>query len=805
MIETVGVREWPRRLAAASGVFILALGLTALAGWFFHVPVLLQLQPGWPPVTRNAAACFVLSGVALLIVSLRKPSWLVLACVGSVGAVSLLTIFEHVVGVNVGIDELLGSAYLTAEPSRPGRMYPPAAACFVIASIALLLVPTLQKRSALLLGLTSSIIVAVGIASTMTFALGSSDAFGWSNMTRAPPLTAIGLLVLGVGMLALAWHIETPPNDTPRWLSISVAIAVATSIVGLWQALIADGHAPFAPLPAVVLGGGALMAPILGLTVFIAQRAHAQATALRRSEARKAAILETALDCIVTIDHEGCITDFNPTAERTFGHRRDAVVGKGLADVIIPPALREDHRRGFARYLATGEPRVLGTHFEITALRADGSAFPVELAITRIPLDGPPCFTGYLRDITARKQAEAELRRSEELLAEAQRVSATGSFSWRVATDEIRWSEEAYRIFEVDPAVPATLELIRTRVDPEHLPLLEDVIERARREGGTVDYESQLRMPGGSIKWIHVVAHGRQHQDGDLEFIGAVQDITQRRLSEEALSKARSELAHVARVTTLGALAASIAHEVNQPLSGIITNASTGLRMLAADPPNIDGARETTRRTLRDGHRATDVIARLRMLFAKKGDPTESVDLNDAAREVIALSMSELQRRRVIVRMDLLDDLPPVAGDRVQLQQVILNLLLNASDAMSSVADRPRQLVITTEEDGGDHVRLSMQDAGVSFDPRNAEQLFEAFYTTKSDGMGIGLSVSRSIIERHHGRLWATPNDGPGATFAFSIPSIRSRAGALMAPEARSPGSVSTPAVMDAAHVMRSS
>jgi C4-dicarboxylate-specific signal transduction histidine kinase len=226
----------------------------------------------------------------------------------------------------------------------------------------------------------------------------------------------------------------------------------------------------------------------------------------------------------------------------------------------------------------------------------------------------------------------------------------------------------------------------------------------------------------------------------------------------------------MARVTTLGILTASIAHEVNQPLSGIITNASTCMRMLAADPPNVDGARETARRTIRDGHRASDVITRLRALFSKEGAATESVVLNEATKEVIALSLSELRRSSVILRTELADDLPPVRGDRVQLQQVILNLLLNASDAMSSVDDRPRQLVIRTERDEGDRVRLTVQDAGVGFEPHAVNSLFEAFYTTKSSGMGIGLSVSRSIIESHHGRIWAAPNDGPGATFSFSIP-----------------------------------
>jgi signal transduction histidine kinase len=193
--------------------------------------------------------------------------------------------------------------------------------------------------------------------------------------------------------------------------------------------------------------------------------------------------------------------------------------------------------------------------------------------------------------------------------------------------------------------------------------------------------------------------------------------------------------------------------------------------MLAADPPNIDGALETARRTIRDGHRASDVITRLRSLFGKEDATAESVDLNEATREVIALSSSELQRSRVMLRPELADDLPPVTGDRVQLQQVILNLLRNASDAMSGVEGRPRRLVIKTQLDDDDCVRLAVQDAGVGFGPEVVDRLFDAFYTTKSDGMGIGLSVSRSIIERHRGRLWAAPNDdGPGVTFSFSIP-----------------------------------
>jgi len=377
---------------------------------------------------------------------------------------------------------------------------------------------------------------------------------------------------------------------------------------------------------------------------------------------------------------------------------------------------------------------------------------------------------GFTADISRRKTIEEELRRSAAFLAQAQQLSRTGSFSWRVARDEIAWSEELYRIYEFDPGIKITLEVIRTRVHPEDLTLYEKMVEQARNGSEDFEWQYRLLMPDQSIKYMHAVAQATRDPSGQLEYIAAVQDVTARRVSDEALDKARSELAHVTRVMTLGALTASIAHEVNQPLSGIITNASTCVRMLDAEPPNVDGARETAKRTIRDGRRAADVITRLRALFTHKDGTTELVDLNEATREVIALSRSELERNRVITKMELADELPAVMGDRVQLQQVILNLLRNGSDAMSGVDDRPRELLFRTEVEEADRVRLSVQDVGVGFEPQTLERLFQTFYTTKDDGMGIGLSLSRSIIESHHGRLSATPNDGPGVTFSFSIP-----------------------------------
>jgi C4-dicarboxylate-specific signal transduction histidine kinase len=253
-------------------------------------------------------------------------------------------------------------------------------------------------------------------------------------------------------------------------------------------------------------------------------------------------------------------------------------------------------------------------------------------------------------------------------------------------------------------------------------------------------------------------------------FIGAIQDVTENKITEDALNRARADLAHVTRVTTLSTLTASITHEINQPLSGIMTNAGTCLRMLNASPPNVEGARETTRRAIRDGNRVSEVIARLRALFSRREFTLESLDLNEAIREVIALSLSELQRSRIVVEAALAVDLPAVMGDRVQLQQVLLNLLRNASDAMLGVHDRSRQLTIRTEREDGTRVRVTIHDTGVGFETGGMDNLFQAFHSTKAEGMGIGLSISRSIIESHHGHIWAEAHDGPGATFAFSIP-----------------------------------
>jgi PAS domain S-box-containing protein len=489
--------------------------------------------------------------------------------------------------------------------------------------------------------------------------------------------------------------------------------------------------------------------------------------ALRQSERQFRLLVETIPALVWRGTPEGELDYLNRRAVEYLGHTAESLAGGRWLELVHP-----DHRNATLQRWLHSATTETSYDDEYQLRRADGQYRWIQSV-------GEPFhdtegrianWYGLVIDIEDRKRAEVELRRAYDSFTDAQRLSHTGSFITDLLGDDHNWSEEAFRIFEFDPVTKVSVQRIRDIIHPDDLPSFESVIARGMK-GENVGFAFRIVTDRGTVKHVRGVAHVVERVAGRPLFVGALQDVTESKVAEEALNRARSELAHVARVATVSALTASIAHEVNQPLSGIITNAGTCLRMLAADPPDIEGARETARRTMRDGNRAADVIARLRALFTKKEFTIEPLDLNEATREVVALSLSELQRNRIVLQAEFADDLPMISGDRIQIQQVMLNLLRNASDAMVGIDDRPRHMLIRTERDGGDRVRLTVRDAGVGLAPQSMNKLFDAFHTTKADGMGIGLFVSRSIIERHQGRLWAEPNDdGPGATFSFWIP-----------------------------------
>jgi PAS domain S-box-containing protein len=377
---------------------------------------------------------------------------------------------------------------------------------------------------------------------------------------------------------------------------------------------------------------------------------------------------------------------------------------------------------------------------------------------------------GAFHDIEDRKRAERALQRSEAYLAEAQRLSVTGSFCWRLDGGDNYWSKETYSIMGFDDTVKPTFELTLQRAHPDDRKLVQEELNRALQGVHDFDYEHRLLMPDGTIKYVHVRAHHQVYEDNATELVGALIDVTAARQAQDALQTALAELAHASRVATLGEMSASIAHEVNQPLAAIVSNGEAVLRWLGREIPDLVEARAAAGQVVKSAHRASEVIKRIRG-FSRKTDPEmTALDINEIAEEAATLVRHEALRYKVSMEVELASDLCLVRGDRTQLQQVLVNLAVNGMQAMRAIDDRERVLLIRTEQKRPDQALVAVKDVGIGVAPDKVDQLFGAFYTTKPDGLGIGLSICRSIIEAHGGQIWASTNGGPGMTFQFTIP-----------------------------------
>jgi PAS domain S-box-containing protein len=489
-------------------------------------------------------------------------------------------------------------------------------------------------------------------------------------------------------------------------------------------------------------------------------------TTLQRSEDRLRLVIDTIPAHVWSARPDGCVDFINRRWLETTGLTRQDALGWNWGAVVHPDDLARYVEEWHAA-LAAGEPM----ESEVRLRRPDGNYrwWLTRNVPLRDDLGNILKWYGTAVDIEDRHRAEDALRRSEAYLAEAQRLSKTGSFSWTLSTGEIRWSEETYRIFQYDRTTTPTVERILQRVHPEDAVHVKQAIASASVNARDFEYEYRLLMPDNSVKCVHVVAHSVSAESGQSELLGAVMDVTERKSAEEALREAQANLARVSRVTTMGELTASLAHEVNQPIAAASMNASTCLRWLAGDPPNIEEARIAAMRIVKDGARAGEIIARIRQLF-KKGTPQhEWVDVNEVIGEMIVLLRVETTRHNIFVDTDLAPDLPHVMGDRVQLQQVVMNLCINSMDAMKDV-DGIRELFIKSQRDGNARLLVSVTDTGIGLPPQHADQIFNAFFTTKPHGTGMGLRISRSIIESHGGRLWAVDNSVSGATFSFTLP-----------------------------------
>ena len=493
--------------------------------------------------------------------------------------------------------------------------------------------------------------------------------------------------------------------------------------------------------------------------------------ALRRVEQQARSIVDSALDAVVAMDSDGIITDWNKEAEEIFGWTRLEALGRRMSETIIPMRYRSAHESGLQHFFKTGEGPVLNRRIEISALRRNGEEFPVELSITPLKFGETWMFSGFLRDISDRLRSEEQLRRSELNL---RRMTET--------IPEMLWSA----------APDGAVDYCNARV-LEYTGLAQDEIagagwmktihaddarntERAWahsvRTGDPFQAEFRcLRGSDGMYRWCVSRALPLRGFDGFiLKWYGTIVDFHDRRQAQEDLRNTQAELAHVNRVMTMGELAASIAHEVNQPLASIIASGDSCTAWLANEPPNLERARAAAGRVIQAATQASEIVQRIRALFKKTTASTTSVNVNAVIEDTISLLRHETQRHNISLLTELDAGVPSVRADRVQLQQVILNLVMNAIESTASVDRERRRLVIQSALSNPGELLVAVKDTGPGIDAQQAERLFAPFFTTKPQGIGMGLPISRSIIEAHGGRLWAEKNEPHGAVFQFVLP-----------------------------------
>jgi PAS domain S-box-containing protein len=531
-------------------------------------------------------------------------------------------------------------------------------------------------------------------------------------------------------------------------------------------------------------------------------------SALRYSEENYRLVVETAPDAVISIDESGSILFANPASARIFGHDPAELIGKPLT-ILMPEFLRKMHEKGFSRYLATGQRHINWQGTELTALRKNGQEFPVEISFGELTGDGRKVFTGFIRDISERKQAE-ELRAAHARQI-AVRADVSMAFGKEGSVKAILGECSEAIVRHLDAAFARIwtlgddrkmLELqasagMYTHLDGphKHIPmgqfkigmiaqerkphLTNDVLNDPRisnrswaEKEGVASFAGYPLCVGERTIGVLAMFSRRPVTPETTETLAFGADLIaqgiERKRAQEALQMTQAELARVSRLTTMGELAASIAHEVNQPLTAVTNNSNACLRLLAAGNLKPEVLRRALEEIVADGSRASAVVARIRGFIKKAPAEKNQLDINEVIQEVLALAGRELLENRVLVECQLTKALPLVLADRIQLQQVLLNLIMNGIEAMIAVT-QPRSLWLESRVDESGDILVAVRDSGTGLGSE-ADRVFSPFFTTKAHGMGMGLSISRSVVENHGGRLWAAPNSPMGAVFSFTLP-----------------------------------
>jgi len=496
-------------------------------------------------------------------------------------------------------------------------------------------------------------------------------------------------------------------------------------------------------------------------------------TARHFSEEKHRLALETASDAIVSVDENSVIQAANPATTRMFGFDSTEMIGQPLT-VLMPESLRKMHEKGFKRYLATGQRVLDWQATELTARHKDGHELAVEVSFGELQSEGQRVFTGFIRDITERKRAEVTLKESERALREL--TETIPQMLWSAAADgTVRYCNRRV----LDYTGLSTEEVHGTgwmsAVHEDDREGIGQAWAAAVRTGEPFQYEFRcLRAADRKYRWCVTSALPLRDRTGDItRWFGSVVDLHDWKEAQQALQMTQMELARVSRFTTMGELAASIAHEVNQPLTAVTNNSSACLRLLANHNLAPDVLRRALEEIVSDGARASAVITRIRSFLKKNPGEKSELNVNEVIQEVLALAGRALYENRVSLDCALAQSLPLVFADRIQLQQVLLNLIMNGIEAMA--ADPTRELRVESRTDETGDVLVAIRDSGCGIGS-DADRIFDPFFTTKSNGMGMGLSISRTVINNHGGQLWASPNCPHGTVFWFTLPTDRESA-----------------------------
>ncbi|HVN42973.1 MAG TPA: PAS domain S-box protein [Steroidobacteraceae bacterium] len=484
------------------------------------------------------------------------------------------------------------------------------------------------------------------------------------------------------------------------------------------------------------------------------------------------ALLDAAVNAIIVIDHRGVIEEFSAAAERIFGYSSEEAVGCNVS-MLMPEPFRGAHDGYLERYHRTNEARIIGIGREVRAQRKDGTTFPCDLSVGRVRGSDPARFVGIIRDITSRKLAEERLQRSESELKLAQEIANLGNYVIHLDCLEPDYrSPQLLRILGMEEGSPSPSleEYLNRWVHPADAERLRDAMSELQVLG-SFDVEYRITTPDGVERHLHHIAQTVYDEQGHpAKRIGTIHDVTDRRRAEDEARQLQERLTHFARLSTMGEMAAGLAHEINQPLSAIATYSQACQRFLRQ--PNHDDADilEALQQINAQALRAGEVIRRLRNFVKNREVKREPVECSKLLDDLRTLAETDARLHNVWLRIEADASLPTVYADPIQLQQVILNLVRNAIDAMVDVPESRREVVLSTHLTQEGEIEVVVADHGTGLAPEATEHLFNPFFTTKTGGTGLGLAISRSIVRAHGGRLWHTPNDGAGARFHFTLP-----------------------------------